>query len=476
MVISTSQKSSWFKQSVQRFVTGLLWLEPIWVISLMPSLLLRDFFWDPWVQPWLIGSLLLFWPLRLLATRRLAPCTPLNRPIALLLLWSPVALWASRYPERSWDALGYLMLGIALYSALLNWSLTQRYPWLVVGGLGAIGLVLTATGPALLANIPSKLFLFSDDIRQSQPVNLFGLGETMNSNVLAGALLLPIPFLAALALRWDWSPKPTRRWLPLLLGLGALLMISTLILTQSRGAYLALAIGLIVVVLLRWPQAWLAMVVPTLAVVAVLAWNGTVLFAQPLGSAGSITSLSGRAEVWQRALYALRDFPLTGIGIGTFDLIIPKLYPYTKMSGANIPHAHNLFLQVGVDLGLPGLVAYSWLLVSAIRILIGILRSAGEVEQPGRASSGSARVRHALRKERKRCAALRWTLAAGGLGAFASLLIHGLVDAVAWGTKVAFLAWLLLALTALLALPPQNLVQPHREDVLTDDNTQGTDS
>ncbi len=464
---SKPQKSKGFKQGLYRFVLGVLWLEPFWVASLMPSLLVRDFFWDPWVQPWLLATLLLFLPLRLLATRRLVPFTPLNWPIALILLWSPVALWASRYPERSWDALGYLFLGIALYGALLNWSLTQRYPWLVVVGLGLIGLALTATGPALLANIPGKLFVFSDDIQHSQPVDLFGLGETINSNVLAGALLLPIPLLAALALRWDWIPPAARRWLPLLLGIGALSMMCTLILTQSRGAYFALAIGLIVVVLFRWPKAWLAMVVPALAVVLVLAWNGVVLFDQPLGTTGSITSLSGRVEVWQRALYALRDFPLTGIGIGTFDLVIPELYPYGNGNGANIPHAHNLFLQVGVDLGLPGLLAYGWLLVSAVRVLLNILRNGGKVDQPEDSADRSARVRHQLRRQRRQRAALRWTLAAGALGALASLVTHGLVDAITWGTKVAFIPWLLFALVALLALPPQS-----NEEIMVDDEVE----
>ncbi len=460
MIFSTSQKSkpklTGFKQAIYRFIAGLLWLEPIWVASMAPSILLRDFLWDPWVQPWLVGALFLFWPLRLLATRRFAPFTPLNWPLGLLLLWSPIALWSSSYPERSWDALGYLILGITLYFALVNWSLMQRYPWLIVGALGLIGLALTATGPALLANLPDKIFTFSNDIRQSKPINLFGMGETMNSNVLAGALLLPIPIFAALALRWDWGGESTRRWLPIGLGLIALMMLATLILTQSRGAYLAVVLGLLVVVLLRWPQAWLALVIPALAVAVVLAWNGVVLFDQPLGSTGSITSLSGRVEVWQRAFYALRDFPLTGIGIGTFDLVIPKLYPYAKINGTTIPHAHNLFLQIGVDLGLPGLLAYGWLLVSAMRVLIGILRSGGQLDEHSIDSISNVRRRHQLRKQAKRRAALRWTLAAGALGAFVSMLVHGLVDSITWGTKVAFIPWLLLALTALLSLPLQN--------------------
>ncbi len=107
------------------------------------------------------GALFLFWPLRWWHTHRFAPPTRMNRPLALLLLWLPVTVWASSDAERSWTALGSLALGIALYLALLNWPPTQRYPCLLVAGIGAIGLALAMTGPALLAQHPNQaLHLF----------------------------------------------------------------------------------------------------------------------------------------------------------------------------------------------------------------------------------------------------------------------------------------------------------------------------
>jgi hypothetical protein len=42
-----------------------------------------------------------------------------------------------------------------------------------------------------------------------------------------------------------------------------------------------------------------------------------------------------------------------------------------------------------------------------------------------------------------------WTLAAGVLGGMVALLVHGQVDAALWGTKLAFIPWLLFALTVL---------------------------
>src|SRR5689334_22542868 len=101
MVISSVEPDKGLRRVVHACLAYLLWLEPFWIVALAPSILMRELLWDPWMQPWLIGALFLFWPLRLLYTRRLLPPTPLNWPLALLLLWSPVALWVSAYPERS---------------------------------------------------------------------------------------------------------------------------------------------------------------------------------------------------------------------------------------------------------------------------------------------------------------------------------------------------------------------------------------
>ena len=103
------------------------------------------------------------------------------------------------------------------------------------------------------------------------------------------------------------------------------------------------------------------------------------------------------------------------------------LYPLFSIGpDAAITHAHNLWLQVGIDLGLPGLIAYLALFINVFVMLFRVLRH--------------------------RAAALDWTLAAGTLGASVALLIHGIFDAPLWGVKPAFIPWLFVALAMLLGL------------------------
>ncbi len=424
---------------------GLLWIEPIWIVALAPSLLFRDLLWDPWLHPWLILGLFLFWPLRLLATRRIAPPSPLVWPALLLLLWAPVGLLNSVDWERSWHAIGFVALGSALLFALLNWPPLSRHPWLVAAILGITGIGLALLGPAILPNLPQEFLLFSEDLTRSEPADFFNAGETINPNVLAGGLLLPIPVLAALAF-YNWAK---RRWFPPLLLVPTLLILATLILAQSRGAYLAVVISLLLVLTLRWPWAGLIVLISGVAVGSVLSLDGALLFAEAIGSDGSITSLSGRWEVWDRSLQAFGDFMLTGIGIGTFDLVVPVLYPYVELRAVT-SHAHNLLLQVGVDLGLPGLLLYLWLLGSACWIFSHVLRSGGQLDILEASELRTSHARRSQRHQLRRQATLRCALAAGGLAALVAMLVHGLVDAIMWGTKLSFIAWLLFALAGAL--------------------------
>jgi putative inorganic carbon (HCO3(-)) transporter len=80
-----------------------------------------------------------------------------------------------------------------------------------------------------------------------------------------------------------------------------------------------------------------------------------------------------------------------------------------------------MLLQVGVDLGLPGLWAYATILILSLGLLLAALRRAG-----GRFA------------------------AAAVLGALAAVGGHGLFDAVLWGAKPAFLLWWLIGLAAVI--------------------------
>ena len=96
--------------------------------------------------------------------------------------------------------------------------------------------------------------------------------------------------------------------------------------------------------------------------------------------------------------------------MGLFGDVADLIYPFFLTASGRIPHAHNLFLQVGVDLGIPGLIAW-------LAILILVILTAWQVYRQGR-SVGDG-----------------W-IAGLGAGLFCTqvaLVVHGLTDAVTWG-------------------------------------------
>lgn len=417
------------------WIRRIVWLEPVWVFAAAPFLLLPGRFIPAsltdtvtsW-QPYALIVLAIGWPLRWLAYGRPTRATPINLPISLLLLWLPVNYWAAVDKTLALDAVGYLLFGIALFFAFINWPpLTnhpQRLAWIVL----VIGFVLTLSAPFLSNLALSSLFQIPGLAPAFQKLAALTPGN-VNENRMAGTLVLFVPLFLGpvLANRQPW-------WRRLFLLAGGGLILLLLVLSQSRGALLAVAAGLAGLALLRWPR--LLWATPLFAggfAYALYQLGPDVLVS--VGVNGDLLGgFDGRLEIWSRAIYAAQDFAFTGLGIGNFQKVIPILYPYFLISPDTVvEHAHNLWLQITVDLGFPGLLLFNAILINAFVVLFRIWR--------------------------RRIFDLNGSLAAGTLAGLSAMLIHGVIDAPVWGSKPAFVVWLLLALGIQLGIMPSTTKQ-----------------
>ena len=442
----------------------ILWCEPFWIALLAPSLLFPGRFWVAGLQPLWVLLLFAFWPLRLLAAKlgglRTFRTTPLDLALAALLAAVGVALALSPAPASSWEAAGYLLLGVAAAAALTQWPPAQRRPALVAWILLAAGGAIAAAGPQLLGSHADKLGL--GFLVPGAGSWTAALAETVNPNVLGGALLLPLLLALALAVGPRWSRQPWRWvWAVIFVGFAA-----ELVLTECRGAWLGAATGIVVILLLRWPRSgWLLLPLGGLAAIGLLSAGGLTLVFDAFGASPTARGgdgLADRITIWQAAVAAIGRQPLSGLGLGLFG---PWVTQHGLLAAANIPlHAHNLLLQVAADLGLGGLGAYLAVLLATAGMLVTLLRmrplrwrrhghpssrrSSARQENPAPAVHRPAV--HYLSPGDIHRLRLHWTLAMGSAGALAALLVHGLVDAALWGNKAAALPWLLIALVCLL--------------------------
>lgn len=407
-------------------------------------------------------------------------------PLYLLLGWLPINLLIATSTTSAGQACGYLCLGIVLFATCIHQPLLQQRPMrlaLMLGLLLCMGLFLSAP----LVQWKSEFRLFYLPIYDWLAILQFNLGETIHANVLAGALVVLLPLTTAIALpvkrlyhvhietesgaskvltvrtkRNSWEQiYRIAGWICVFL------IISLVILTQSRGGYLGATIALLGIFLLRWPRLIYSLPIVALAMILLLQKIGLDSMLEVLGADNTFGGSEVRTAVWSSSLHAFQDFTWTGIGIGSFREVMPLLYPSSVINSEIIPHAHNLLLQIGLDLGLPGLIAYIIFFVTMLSMAITVLRRTSSPQLTADAlgatwngqtmlappevgvSISTKRFIHNLsRLERTR--QQHWVLAAGCLAALVGMQVHGLLDAVTWGNKLAFIPWLIFAQITLL--------------------------
>lgn len=373
----------------------------------------------------------LFWGIRWLATGRPSRATPLDWPVQILVALLPITLLVTPQTDVTGPQVARLLSGIALYYTLVNWATSRARLRVLLVGLLLAGLGLAVATPFTTAVVFDKLPGFLAAIYS--PAILL-VSDTINANVMAGQLVLLLGLALALL---GFGGRHVGWAVGLLAAALALLGLAMLVFIQSRGGFVALMALLAVLLLLRRPGGWL--------VLGSLLLTGGLAMLTPVGarlvnlvsSEQFVQSSSERGEILVRSLLLIRDSPLTGVGMGAFEAVAAARYPFVSVAPGTAPHAHNLLLQITLDLGIGGLLA--WLACFALVVI-----AAFRIYQAGRTRADG------------------WLtgLGAGLLASQAALFAHGLLDSVTWGlVRPAVLVWALWALAiagwqVAAALPP----------------------
>lgn len=192
----------------------------------------------------------------------------------------------------------------------------------------------------------------------------FGVG-LYEPNYLATilALLIPLAFVFA-----SQERRPARHWLWMAAGL---VLVLELFLTSSRGGFVGLlAAGMVFVYRRRGLGAAAGIVGLLLAVLLVvpsdLGSRALATIFQDEGAAPAGLEQSNRAHValFWAALRMIADNPLFGVGPLNFKELSTL---YTGLDQGNI--AHNSFLEIAAEFGLPALAVFLVLVGSAVRTL-----------------------------------------------------------------------------------------------------------
>ena len=418
------------ERGARRAVRPLVILEGIVLLSAAPWLLFPDLL--PAATVVALLALALVWLLGMAFDRTALPRTPFNLAFVLLGVALGVGILVSADPMETLPKATGVVLGLAVWRFVVIAVGRRPHVALAVALLLLICLGFSVTGVLSLRELPKIPALTAANPFRN--LALPGLAQlSTHPNQQAALISFFLPLLVSLAV--GPRPGPSRRLWRVALALVALLVVAILILTQSRGGWIATAAGLFALAAL-----WAAVLPPSrarrglrlvvglavLAALAVAVWIGpTTLWEMWLNppadtAVGTLRTLGVRRAIWPWGATAVGDFLFTGVGLGAFRQVVFRLYPLPPWPDYDLGHAHNIFLQTALDTGLPGLVAYLAVLFVAAAVGWRVAR-----RDPGfRAVS------------------------LGLLAGLVALHVFGLADALVLGAKPAVVFWFALGLLA----------------------------
>jgi O-antigen ligase len=395
-------------------------VEPILVAVIAPALLFPG---D--LTPLALGIVPALWIVRLGARGQPTLPTPFDGAVAVLVLMSILALLPSFDLRYSLPKVCGILFGVSLFYALANarpvdvWqrrlALALVVSSLAVALIGLLGTRWTASKVIDLSGQLGSLPSIAEWLpRSALPQPLAGI----HPNEVGGTLAMLLPPLVALGLvggpAWGLVARAGAT-------AAALVTVAVLFLTQSRSAWFGVLTVLLVYVVVRSGRA--ARLI-TLLVLPALVVAACVRVPSLLGLIDSATGSTGtaftRLEMWRATAELVGEHPVVGVGLNTFPFVLHVLYGAPDVHNA---HAHNIYFQAAVDVGIPGAVALALLFLVAAQLAGSAATRA--VPVPGLAPGSGL-----------------------GLLAFGAF---GLTDAISLGAKPGLFFWALLGALAIQA-------------------------
>lgn len=308
-------------------------------------------------------------------------------------------------------ALGLLAMATIAYVCRSRLLLALAVGSYVLLGAVILGVGLRSATPVYGAKAFSLNPLGDAWARPPLPLNALHARTSVNPNVLGAVAMLILPVAAAVAV----VPLGGGR-LPLALRLLGVVMAlgagAVVVLTQSRSVWMSAVV--VIALLMRRrvaPRVWWVAAGAWCIILALLL---TVVDHPQVADA--LVSAGSRTLLWEDSVQALQSSPWLGIG---FDYLRHSGLALVQQAPDRIvgaPHAHNIFLQTALDIGVIGLACYLAIIGLVLRRATDLIRSADDA----------------------------WVRSVG-IGAALSLVsvhVFGLLDAIPLGAKVGLFQWL----------------------------------
>ena len=262
--------------------------------------------------------------------------------------WLPVSLT----PYESLGTLLCIIPPAAMFCAIV--ALRAYRPSWLAASLLACTIMGVMLGALQVAAPDSPWYLYPETNRG------LGVGFFANANHMASLLVVTLPFVAAIAAAG--KSRNLQRYsalLTTLAGAGLVLVIGIALNGSLAGFALTLPV-LAASALLLLPRGnrariWFAVAAAILVILGVIGLASSSVGGSKLGQEAS-TSAQSREQILQTTGHAIADFMPLGSGLGSFVQVYPLYEKPDAVTNEYVVHAHNDYVELALELGLPGIL------------------------------------------------------------------------------------------------------------------------
>lgn len=396
-----------------------------WAFFAMISAMAPFFLFPSPGKTWIFLFIPLAWAIRAALGQRIIERTLIDLPIVVLIAEALATCIMVTDIGRSLPKVAGLVYGIIFYFVVVA---LLRQEKLIIPAIAAYlggGFLFSILGLMGMFTFKVKYLTILEKVKDRLPhinFNLPGAEEGFHPNAVGGTLLLVIPLVVTmgfLGYRRDKEGQGSRNAKIMAFASAAVLlfMLFVVLLTQSRGAWVALIFSTIIVavVTVRKAKSKVASALVGTISFIILGFGYVLLLGKQnlyLGGPQVIGSFSSRGQMWIIGIRTILKRPWTGIGMNQIR--------YLPEVGYQTSHVHNQLIHTGAEMGIPGLIAY-------LGILFGM----------------AVMVYQTWKRSKK--PALRAAALGLGWGQLAHF-IFGMNDSIALGSKTSIFFWISAAL------------------------------
>ncbi|QDR80085.1 2A73: putative bicarbonate transporter, IctB family [Sporomusa termitida] len=335
--------------------------------------------------------------------------TPFDEMIALLVIVSAASI--SVAPDKDFSFYNYYhLMGryILIYYLVINnlnaIEQLKRLVWSVM----ASAVVVTCYGfYQYVHGVDISAFQWVDG-EQFPELKVRIFSTLQNPNLLAGFLVVVMSLAVGIGLHTENIQEKV-----FLFAFVAVLG-TCLVLTYSRGAWLSIvAVTALCGRLYNRKVLWIFLVIPA---IALFCHDGVM---ERLLSIFNPTDTSStlRLALWESTVAMILDKPFLGIGWGSYWLVYPDYDFFLNNPAATIVHAHNMYLHIAAEIGIPGLIVFLAIIYGHARKAIQVL---DQTQNPWVAG-----------------------VMLGSVAAVLGLVVNGFTDYIMFNVQMSMLFWLL---------------------------------